>query len=81
MARSTARPAELPTILRYHFDDISKADFAEAAINLAALAGESADDYEQGARRLLAEVNLIREQSGRRPIRGTKFTDWEDTIR
>ena len=70
-----------PCITRLMFDHyhlVSKADLAEAAINLSAQAIGSCDDLDAGTRRLLAEINLVRSMRGARPISTHRVEDEEE---
>jgi hypothetical protein len=62
--RGVKRQPAIPAELRDVYHRASKADLAEAAISLAALATGSADDLDAGARRLLAEINALRQARG-----------------
>lgn len=62
--RGVKRQPVIPAELRDVYHRISKADLAEAAVYLGAALTGCCDDWDAGAARLLAEINLLRRHRG-----------------
>jgi len=74
--RGVKRQPVIPAELRDVYHLVSKADLAEAAVYLGAALTGCCDDWDAGAKRLLAEVNALRAARGAAKVTADDLEDF-----